>query len=93
MRGRYAAVLLTVIVGVLGSSQAAIGSSGHEEYGQACEAAKVMCQDPASTPDGHYIGHDEPSVGFQSNRPGSGNDVTYTVRLPENAPTLPRQNQ
>ena len=94
MRGRYVAVLLTVTVGVLGSSQAAIGSSGHEEeYGQACEAAKIMCQDPASTPGGHYIGHDEPSVGFESNRPGSGNDVTYTVRLPKNPPTLPQQNQ
>ncbi|HXD71414.1 MAG TPA: hypothetical protein VN615_16235, partial [Gaiellales bacterium] len=94
MRGRYVAVLLAAIVGVLGSSQAAIGSSGHEEeYGQACEAAKIMCQDPASTPGGHYIGHDEPSVGFQSNRPGSGNDVTYTVRLPKNPPTLPQQNQ
>ncbi len=43
MRGKFGAVLLTAIFGVLGSSQAAIASSGHSEYGQVCEAAKVMC--------------------------------------------------
>ena len=31
---------------------------------------------------GHYIGHDEPSIRFLSSRPGSGNDVTFTERLP-----------
>ena len=93
MRGRFGAVLLTAIFGVLGSSQAAIASSGHSEYGQVCEAAKVMCQDPYKTFAGHYIGHDEPSVGFESNRPGSGNDVTYTLRLPKNPATLPQQNE
>jgi hypothetical protein len=31
---------------------------------------------------GHYIGHDEPVVRFMSNRAGSGNDVTWTERLP-----------
>ncbi len=94
MRGRVGAVLLAAIVGVLVSSQAASASGHDEEYGtQACEAAKIMCKDPAVTAKGHYIGHDEPSVGFQSNRPGSGNDVTYTVRLPKNPPTLPRQDE
>jgi hypothetical protein len=31
---------------------------------------------------GHYIGHDEPSIRFLSNRPGSGGNVTFTERLP-----------
>src|SRR5258708_21915061 len=31
---------------------------------------------------GHYVGHDEPIVRFMSNRAGSGNDVTWTERLP-----------
>jgi len=31
---------------------------------------------------GHYIGHDEPDLTFLSNRPGSGNDVTWTETLP-----------
>jgi hypothetical protein len=39
-----------------------------------------------------YIGHDEPATLFYSNRPGSGNDVTYQLRLPKDPPTTPRQN-
>jgi hypothetical protein len=31
---------------------------------------------------GHYIGHDEPSVKFISNKPGSGNTMSYLVKLP-----------
>ncbi len=31
---------------------------------------------------GHYIGHDEPIVRFMSSQAGSGNDVTWTERLP-----------
>ncbi len=31
---------------------------------------------------GHYIGHDEPIVRFMSSAAGSGNDVTWTERLP-----------
>jgi hypothetical protein len=30
---------------------------------------------------GHYIGHDEPDMGFYSSRPGSGSDVTWTETL------------
>jgi hypothetical protein len=39
---------------------------------------------------GHYIGHDEPDVGFNSSAPGSGNNVTWTITLgrdPKGAPT------
>ena len=39
-----------------------------------------------------YIGHDEPATLFYSNRPGSGNDVTYQMRIPTDPPTLPRQD-
>jgi hypothetical protein len=31
---------------------------------------------------GHYVGHDEPSVKFISNAPGSGNTMTYFMKLP-----------
>ena len=31
---------------------------------------------------GHYVGHDEPSVKFISNTPGSGNTMTYLMKLP-----------
>jgi hypothetical protein len=39
-----------------------------------------------------YIGHDEPATLFYSNRPGSGNNVTYQMVLPKDPPTRPRQN-
>jgi hypothetical protein len=39
-----------------------------------------------------YIGHDEPATLFYSNRPGSGNNLTYQLRLPKDPPTAPRQN-
>lgn len=30
-----------------------------------------------------YVGHDEPTLGFYSNEPGSGNHMTYSLRLPK----------
>ena len=38
-----------------------------------------------------YIGHDEPALLFYSNTPGSGNDVTYSMRLPTDPVTNPTQ--
>ncbi|MGA8417088.1 MAG: hypothetical protein WB808_10770 [Candidatus Dormiibacterota bacterium] len=35
---------------------------------------------------GHYVGHDEPSVLFYSNKNGSGNEMQYSGSLPK-APT------
>jgi len=57
----------------------------------------VMCQDPRGTKagdgrfyeNGKYIGHDEPSVRFISNQPGSGDNVTFTERLPLEPNALP----
>ncbi len=49
----------------------------------------VMCKDPRGSDggrlfeNGHYIGHDEPSVRFLSSRPGSGNNFTMTETLPK----------
>lgn len=39
-----------------------------------------------------YIGHDEPATLFYSKRAGSGNDVSYQMRLPKDPPTKPKQN-
>lgn len=36
-----------------------------------------------------YVGHDEPSVLFYSNRPGSGNQMRYELTLPKDPPPLP----
>jgi hypothetical protein len=39
-----------------------------------------------------YIGHDEPATLFYSNRPDSGNNVTYQMVLPKDPPTRPKQD-
>jgi hypothetical protein len=57
--------------------------------------AAVMCKDPRGSwngrfyENGHYIGHDEPSVRFISGQPGSGNTVTFAESLPVEPRALP----
>ena len=41
---------------------------------------------------GQYVGHDEPSLLFYDHRHGSGNDVTYNIRLPKDPATQPTQD-
>jgi hypothetical protein len=57
----------------------------------------LLCADPRGLTggrfhdNGYYIGHDEPSVRFVSNRPGTGDNVTFVETLgvdPSAAPTV-----
>jgi hypothetical protein len=59
-----------------------------------CERHPTLCPDPSSRQDyeGGYVGHDEPALLFYSNRAGSGNSNTWQLRLPREAPTLPKQD-
>lgn len=41
---------------------------------------------------GHYVGHDEPSVKFISGLPGSGNTMSYALRLPRDPRRAPTAN-
>ena len=41
---------------------------------------------------GHYIGHDEPSVYFVDDTPGSGFDMSYQMTLPKDPVTQPTQD-
>src|SRR5690242_75944 len=49
----------------------------------------LMCTEIASNSEygfldnGHYVGHDEPDLGFFSNTPGSGNSMSYQMVLPK----------
>ncbi|HET6865948.1 MAG TPA: hypothetical protein VFH80_08500, partial [Solirubrobacteraceae bacterium] len=70
----------------------AFGSSGPGKLGldeSLCSSEVSLCADPGSTLDGYYVGHDEPSLEFKSNIPGSGNDVTYLMTLPKDPKTQP----
>ena len=48
----------------------------------------MLCTEIAANDDegfldnGHYVGHDEPDIGFYSNKHGSGNSMTYQMVLP-----------
>lgn len=41
--------------------------------------------------EGEYVGHDEPSVLFYSNVPGSGNTSVWRITLPKDSPVPPNQ--
>lgn len=42
--------------------------------------------------EGRYSGHDEPSIIFYSNKPGSGNNAVYHLTLPKDPAIAPRQD-
>jgi hypothetical protein len=49
----------------------------------------VDVYDPTAIGYGKYVGHDEPSALFYSQKPGSGNSNFYLVRLPKDPPVPP----
>jgi hypothetical protein len=67
----------------VGAAQGATGAGAFHGYQEPlCQSRSSLCADVWKNPSDEYVGHDEPSVLFKSNRPGSGHDVTYTVTLP-----------
>jgi hypothetical protein len=62
-----------------------------ETYNGFCSRWPVLCTEITHS-GSYYSGHDEPSLLFYSNTPGSGNSSVYNVRLPKDPPTLPAQN-
>jgi hypothetical protein len=67
-----------------------------ENYGNklACGEGSPLCAEAndALGYKGEYTGHDEPSLLFYSNTPGSGNESNYRVVVPTDPPTLPTQD-
>ena len=63
-----------------------------EHYANLCSRGSPLCPEVSDSASafGEYIGHDEPSLLFYSNQPGSGNSSRYLLRLPEEPPTLPK---
>jgi hypothetical protein len=59
-----------------------------------CQDNSALCTEVADSLnyDGKYTGHDEPSLLFYSNTPGSGHSNLYRLTLPKDPPTLPVQN-
>jgi hypothetical protein len=60
-----------------------------------CETHSANCTEPAHVEqvgNQYYIGHDEPSALFYSNRAGSGNSNVYQLTLPKDPKAQPSQN-
>ncbi len=55
-----------------------------------CSSHASLCTDVYSKLAGEYVGHDEPSLEFKSGEPGSGNDLTYRLRLPKDPQEQPK---
>ena len=55
-----------------------------------CSSHASLCTDVYDKLSGEYVGHDEPSIEFKSGEPGSGNDITYRLRLPKDPKDQPR---
>jgi hypothetical protein len=71
------------------SSAGAAQSTALGIDGPLCQSQRSLCADPAEQTSGEYVGHDEPSLLFKSDVPGSGNDMTYTVTLPRDPKAFP----
>ena len=58
-----------------------------------CDEPTALCTEPVDSIgyEGGYTGHDEPSLLFYSDTPGSGNSSLYHVQLPTDPTLLPNQ--
>jgi hypothetical protein len=65
------------------------------------QLAGDLCTDPISIKNGHanrfidngwYVGHDEPSTKFISSQPGSGNTMTYLMKMSTDPSAKPTAN-
>jgi hypothetical protein len=84
--------LLVIPLGAGGNAVSATATPTHID----CSKASFLCtevHDPELFGNEAYIGHDEPSLLFYSDRKGSGNQMRYTMTLPKDppaaAPTTP----
>jgi hypothetical protein len=69
-------------------------SLGDQERRLLCDEGDPLCAETADAVgyEGRYTGHDEPSLLFYSNTPGSGNNTSYRLTVPRDPPILPRQD-
>jgi len=93
--GSAALVLAAALAGAAHAQQpsrAAVthlsGTSHHAHID--CAAGRAICTEvydsDAVFGEDHYVGHDEPSLLFYSNKPGSGNSMQYQYQLPKDPP-------
>ena len=87
-----------LVVGTLGAFALAGTTVASIPQRALCDDNAPLCTELNEFPsgqtsnyEGRYVGHDEPSVLFYSNVPGSGNSNVYRLTLPKDPPVLPTQ--
>jgi hypothetical protein len=67
------------------TSTGRVASSQSSIRGVDCSSQKSLCVEVHDSDEvfGHYVGHDEPSLLFDSTLPGSGNQMRYSGILPK----------
>jgi hypothetical protein len=73
------------------STAVTAATAGAPAYGHAhidCTKTHALCTEVGNSAKvfGYYVGHDEPSLLYYSNTPGSGNQMTYHGILPKEPP-------
>lgn len=78
----------------LGYSSAGSSANNALQRAHDCDENGSLCTETLDSIgyNGAYTGHDEPSLLFYSNKPGSGNEQTWIMRLPKDPPTFPTQD-
>jgi len=88
--------LLVVVFAAIGLSLLGLGATARADrgFGFQCADSSPYCTDVFDSIglSSAYTGHDEPSLLFYSNTPGSGNNQSYHLTLPVQPPTLPKQD-
>jgi hypothetical protein len=88
-----AAVAGCLAIAGASSGRVGISSAGDANVALNCEYATCPELADQNAVFDEYVGHDEPSLAFYSNTPGSGNHMTYSLRLPRDpspgSPTTP----
>ena len=87
-----ASILASVVPAASGATSpgAGAGSARSSVRGIDCSSSRFICPEIHDSDEvfGHYVGHDEPSLLFNSTVPGSGNHMRYSGILPtEPAPS------
>src|ERR687887_2929770 len=85
-------MMLMSLTGILPAAAAPLAEEEHARL--FCDEGDPLCAEAAEAIgyEGRYTGHDEPSLLFYSNVPGSGNNNLYRLVIPRDPPTLPTQD-
>ncbi len=85
---------LLILVTLCGTLSTATVFATTQPQRPLCQANAPLCTEVVDSLnyDGLYTGHDEPSLLFYSNTPGSGNSNLYHLTLPKEPPTMPTQD-